>query len=557
MNIIRRVLLVSIIATMLTMFHAVICLCEESDFNTFAQFLPLSGMEAQEIEIDDMPSLKFIDPYIKEVNDFGVVVCGLNETFSGYMQMSTFMFTKDGRAIKDPVMFYNNIASVRDDDNFKYGYLNRDNQWILPPIYDNTQPFCDGFGIAKRNGIEYVFNNKGEVLFSCSEEDFDIDYMGENIFKLYNVREQDTYLLNEKFEEISRMNDEGRPLTKDITIRTGIYYNVVEGEKGDVITGYKVDGNAFVSFDLSKEIQEGTRVDGQGFMLTHGEIIFIINNGGTKQMILINNTGEICAARVLTRTNDGVGYANYYVYDIGYAIDYVYEIGDGIIVETITSNSDTSNSNEYESVVLDKKLTYDSTIPREYTRLLSRDTRTSDSVAFIETTKSEIDGETVLELKNPIYYYTKIDEPENNETYAISPSELPKYTRPSKDVIAVNIDNKQVEFDTEPITENDRTLVPMRAIFEELNATVTWNDETKTATAISDNFMIQFTIDEDKMYKNGKETPLDTPARIVNDSRTMVPLRAISEVFGYKVSWDEDEQLVDILTKHYKYIKRW
>lgn len=44
---------------------------------------------------------------------------------------------------------------------------------------------------------------------------------------------------------------------------------------------------------------------------------------------------------------------------------------------------------------------------------------------------------------------------------------------------------KKLEFDVAPIIENDRTLVPIRAIFEALGADVTWDQETKTAFMFS------------------------------------------------------------------------
>ena len=48
------------------------------------------------------------------------------------------------------------------------------------------------------------------------------------------------------------------------------------------------------------------------------------------------------------------------------------------------------------------------------------------------------------------------------------------------------------------------------------------------------------------MLKNGEEIELDVPARLVEDSRTLVPLRAISEAFGCQIEWDEELQRVDI-----------
>ncbi len=140
-----------------------------------------------------------------------------------------------------------------------------------------------------------------------------------------------------------------------------------------------------------------------------------------------------------------------------------------------------------------------------------------------------------------------------------------------KSDIIVNIDNKRVDlylenknisnviilhtniekalFLNESVMENDRTLVPMRAIFEALGAEVEWENETQTATATKDGIKVSVTIDSNRMQKNGEEIKLDVPARLVGDSRTLVPLRAVSEAFGCQVEWDEELQRVDIYTK--------
>ena len=128
--------------------------------------------------------------------------------------------------------------------------------------------------------------------------------------------------------------------------------------------------------------------------------------------------------------------------------------------------------------------------------------------------------------------------------------DLQKIKEPLKNnQITVYINNEQLNFDIYPITEKDRTLVPMRAIFEALGAEVEWENETQTATATKDGITVSVTIDSNKMQKNGEEIELDVPARLVEDSRTLVPLRAVSEAFGCQVEWDEELQRVDIYTK--------
>ncbi len=128
-------------------------------------------------------------------------------------------------------------------------------------------------------------------------------------------------------------------------------------------------------------------------------------------------------------------------------------------------------------------------------------------------------------------------------------------------VIGVYINKEALNTDTLPYIKNDRTLVPMRAIFEALGATVTWDDTTKTATAlkkrveiINDNGVdrihtvqdeVKITIGENALYKNGERIELDCAAEITND-RTMVPVRAISEAFGCAVTWNDEMKTVEI-----------
>jgi len=92
----------------------------------------------------------------------------------------------------------------------------------------------------------------------------------------------------------------------------------------------------------------------------------------------------------------------------------------------------------------------------------------------------------------------------------------------------------------------DRTMVPLRAIFEALGAEVTWDSDTRTVTSAKGDITIKLTIDSDTLYKNDEAITLDVPGQITND-RTLVPVRAISESFGCKVEWEPVTQLVTII----------
>lgn len=112
--------------------------------------------------------------------------------------------------------------------------------------------------------------------------------------------------------------------------------------------------------------------------------------------------------------------------------------------------------------------------------------------------------------------------------------------------ITVFLDEEEVVFDVAPQIINGRTMVPLRAIFEKLGAVVEWNGETRTASAIKDSTIVRITIDEPYMTVNGEKTALDSPAAIVN-SRTLVPLRAISSAFGCKVGWYGENREISLI----------
>lgn len=124
--------------------------------------------------------------------------------------------------------------------------------------------------------------------------------------------------------------------------------------------------------------------------------------------------------------------------------------------------------------------------------------------------------------------------------------------------IKVLINNQPLVVPVDPITENDRTLVPLRAIFEALGVDVTWDQSTRTATGIRDDKIIKLQIDNKIASVNGKNVELDVPGRIVNNS-TLVPVRFIAESLGADVKWNQESQTVliqsDYNIKTYKVVR--
>lgn len=93
---------------------------------------------------------------------------------------------------------------------------------------------------------------------------------------------------------------------------------------------------------------------------------------------------------------------------------------------------------------------------------------------------------------------------------------------------------------------NNRTLVPLRSIFEELGASVSWNQETKTVTAAKDNKEVWLQIGSKITEVDGKVVTIDVPAQVKN-GRTLVPLRFVSEAMGASVRWDGNNNIATII----------
>lgn len=115
--------------------------------------------------------------------------------------------------------------------------------------------------------------------------------------------------------------------------------------------------------------------------------------------------------------------------------------------------------------------------------------------------------------------------------------------------ISVSVNGKAVDFSAYdnvlPYIESDRTLIPIRALAENMGFTVEWDDETRTVSVKGGDTEIVLVIDSDKATVNGEEKKLDVPARITSD-RTFIPLRFVSENMGWAVEWNDADRSITI-----------
>lgn len=124
--------------------------------------------------------------------------------------------------------------------------------------------------------------------------------------------------------------------------------------------------------------------------------------------------------------------------------------------------------------------------------------------------------------------------------------------------VSVFVDNSKVGFDQAPIIQDGRTLVPVRAVFEKAGAEVEWDQATQTAIMTRGNYVVKIKYGDSFLYKNDQPVPLDVPATMEND-RILIPVRAISEAMDFGVSWNGVRYSVLISTngKAYRPLSQW
>lgn len=105
----------------------------------------------------------------------------------------------------------------------------------------------------------------------------------------------------------------------------------------------------------------------------------------------------------------------------------------------------------------------------------------------------------------------------------------------------VNDIQKQIDADNPDVAvfvENDRSYVPVRFISENYGGSVEWIPETQTINITFSDRVISLTIGNAEIKINGETKELDV-APIIRNERTFLPLRACTEAIGKEVFYSD------------------
>lgn len=119
------------------------------------------------------------------------------------------------------------------------------------------------------------------------------------------------------------------------------------------------------------------------------------------------------------------------------------------------------------------------------------------------------------------------------------------------DEIAVIINGERLGTPIAPQIVNDRTMLPMRSIFESLGAKVSWFEADQIIFATKDDTLITLKIGVSEMSiqkigdGNNISVALDS-APYIDSDYTLVPVRAVAEALDAQVGWIAESRTVVI-----------
>lgn len=111
--------------------------------------------------------------------------------------------------------------------------------------------------------------------------------------------------------------------------------------------------------------------------------------------------------------------------------------------------------------------------------------------------------------------------------------------------VTLEIDGKIITSDVPPLILQGRTMIPARAVFESMGATVLWDNDARLVEVILGTSNVKLSIDNNIAFVNGAQKTMEIPAMIIED-RTLIPVRFVAESLACSVEWDDPSRTVKI-----------
>lgn len=103
----------------------------------------------------------------------------------------------------------------------------------------------------------------------------------------------------------------------------------------------------------------------------------------------------------------------------------------------------------------------------------------------------------------------------------------------------IDSSNKNVK----TFVKDDRAFVPVRFVTEALGYNVKWSDDDRVVNISDGETTVSLKVDSDVISVNGADVKIDT-APVIDNDRVFVPVRAVCEAFGKKLTYDKSGLIV-------------
>ena len=426
-----------------------------------------------------------------------------------------------------------NMFLVQKDD--KFGFIDKNGNIKIDITWDAAQPFKDKMAFVGIDNKHGFIDPKGNIVI-----DLQWDYLGtfENGLATCTNIDQNIHGFIDKNGKVTQIDN----ISDLFSLSEGIaIYTTENSYTGYISTNGEIilpaqEGYLY-PFSCGIGIIENND-NTTTFINTKGEVLYSID--ATAQKGFVEN-------RSIIRTNN----LAYYLMDNNGKLltiepwDYLKDYSNGIAVGS--RGDDFALIDENGSVAGNKMWQFVDKF--EYKDNISNFNyvRENNKCGLLDNNGNlalSLEWDRIIHSNNPNIFLVE----KNNEHFLLKYIGKPINTAKNSNIIiqesvSLLFNSIKLPVSSPTLNINDRLFYPFRECFELIDAKITWNETTKTATGTINGNQVSFTMGSNNYIKNGVTHTMDvTP--VVYEDRMYIPIRYAYEAVGFNVVWREDFSIV-------------
>ncbi|MBE7036758.1 MAG: hypothetical protein E7403_05655 [Ruminococcaceae bacterium] len=417
---------------------------------------------------------------------------------------------RDGNQVITPqfqqaLNFSQGFAAVKNEEG-KWGYINQSGELVIPYLYEEANSFSDGLALIKSEGLYGYIDGDNNILIPPSYTEaypFSEELACVKIDDTYGYINTDgTIAINPQYE-LAFDFCEGFAVIKNGK------YGLIDGSGTPIITP---------SFDrLSPCVKNGllkAEID--------GKMAFVNTAGQQKTEFIYTDLGDFSEGLCPVRSDNSYGYLNS---DFSLVLSPAWELAGNfseglapVKKDGLWGYIDTEGALQTDYIFAEA-----GTFSEGYAVVCTQDEKwqflSSDNLPLV-TPPEDLPNDIEIETE-PNTLLLEID-----HNYLYTP-------------------NGAVILDAAPIIKDGHTLLPIRAVIEAIGGNVSWDADTQKITMQKDGHIVILQLNKTAAIVDGRITLLEAVPILEND-RTLSPLRFAMEALGCTVSWDGETRRISI-----------